>query len=141
MPMLRTKHAIASIAAIAACLPAASSAQAQTYNTSTDWSSSTSTPGPWTYGEEYTLGGPLTNYTIETDYQGGQVSLWNNPDAQSLCPAVFKNNTNQTITAFSTVTIGANETIFHPGNQGQYSVFQFAAQNAGSYKLTSSFGA
>ena len=141
MQMLGRKLTGIAVAAVAVCLYASSGAYAAaSYNISDDWSSVTSSPGPWSYGEQNVLGGTLTNYQIETDYQGGQVSLWNNPDAQSLCPAVFHNNTNQTITAFNTVTLNPFETIFHPGNAGQYSVIHFTAPTAGAYKITSAFG-
>lgn len=139
MKLLKMKDLVLAVAAAAVCLCLAPGASAQTYNTSTDFSTTSSSAGVWTYGDQLTLGGALTNYTVENSLDGGAIQLWNNPDNVAFDPSVFKNMTDQTVT-FGTLTLNPYETAFHPGQTGQYSVYQFTAPTAGTYDINSTFG-
>jgi len=124
------------VALIAGC----TAASAATYNAAADWTTATSSGTPWAYGSETSLGGSITFYTTESNLAGSNsaIQIWNGPNEVSNVPADFTNVTNQTVTDGS-LTLGANDSAFHPGPNGQYSVYQFTAPTTGTYDVSGSF--
>lgn len=95
------------------------------YDVATDFSVTNGNPnGVWTYGYASTLGGALVPY--DQIYTDSSYDVWRSTVVQSLgAPAnwKFKSGPNTGTTAF------------HPGPNGEYSIFRFTTPSSGTYDL------
>lgn len=111
-------------------------AQAAVYDVNADFAVASNPNGVWTYGFETTLGGALTLYdqTNTTDCNSGS---WRSSTVQSLgAPVDCSNKTN-----IQGGFIPAHSAGFHPGPNGEYSVFRFTTPALDTYDLFATFGA
>ena len=113
----------------------AGAAHATVYNASADFSLASNPNGVWTYGDETTLGATLNNYDKTFIHSG--IVEWNSL-AFDQAPLVANNPTNAPIQV-GTVIVPAHSADFHPGENGEFSVFRFTTLAAGTYALAASF--
>ena len=110
-----------------------SMAQATVYDVFSDFSLASNPNGVWSYGYETTLGGTLNLYD-STDTSGGY-EVWRSTVVQSLgAPADWINPTASTIGVTP-----AHTAAFHPGPNGEFSIYRFTTPSTGSYVLSSIF--
>lgn len=111
-----------------------------------DFSTTTNPNGAWQYGYETTLGGAFTVY--DTFYAGNDatfngLSVWaasNVLDHQGAhIPVVGANTTGATLNPVGTYSVAPGQTIFHPGERGQYSVARYTPPSAGVYVVQVTF--
>ncbi len=118
----------------------AAAAQAQTYNIHSDFSiANNPANGVWSYGyEPLVLGvpGPFVLYN-ENNEMIGNAQVWNATAPQNASvPADWNNSTNS-----SQLNIDpAQQAVFHPGANGEISIFRFTAPAAGTYSVTGLMG-
>ena len=125
---------IAVVAAAAFSLPLAG--QAATYDATTDFSITNGNPnGVWSYGYETTLGGPLNLY-VNSGTENGNLFWRTNAITNLGAPVDAVNPDNVQHGLLPPHTLD-----FHPGGNGEFSIFRFTAPSTGAYVLTSSFGA
>ena len=105
------------------------------FNAAVNFSATNNPNGVWSYGQEATLGGSFSLYTIRSSSSG--VNYWGVGSILTP-PEVFHNSTNNVVN-LSTITLQPGQLAFHPGPQDQYSVIRFTAPTAGTYLLNSSF--
>jgi len=125
------------VAVIVGCTGAA---QAATYDISTDFSTASNPNGVWTYGYSTTLGGILIPY--DQPSTSGGIQFWQSSIVQvSGTPVDFNNQTNGAIiTCGGCDALPAHTAAFHPGPNGEFSVYRFIAPSAGIYMLDATFG-
>ena len=111
------------------------STRAVTYDLALDFSTNANPNGVWSYGYTSTLGGSLNLYDESGDSSG--LLFWRHNLALG-APSVVWNSTTNTIQG-GTPVIGPGAAAFHPGPNGQFSLFRFAAPANDSYRLESSF--
>ncbi|MHB1233838.1 MAG: VPLPA-CTERM sorting domain-containing protein [Burkholderiales bacterium] len=107
-------------------------AQATVYDVFSDFSLAANPNGVWSYGYETTLGGALNLYDspVTSGYE-----IWRSTVVQSLgAPADWINPTASTIGVTP-----ANTAAFHPGPNGEFSIYRFTTPSTGSYVLSSIF--
>ena len=126
------RHLASTALCLAGLLTSAPSVRAQTFSAATDWSSSTNPLGVWSYGSKSGLGQVLSLYGSNGPYLA--LSSW---QTSSALPAVFKNQTNATV-SYSAVYL-PGEISAHPGSRGELSVFRFTAPANGMYAVQSHF--
>jgi PEP-CTERM motif len=110
------------------------------YNNAADFSPTNNPNGVWSYG--YLAPGltPLASTFIlytATSTLGSTIQNWS-PSSASRNPDDFYNSSNAPAT-FSTLTLQAKEAAFHPGPNGEYSVYRFTAPSSGLYNLSAIF--
>lgn len=103
------------------------------YDVAADFSTSSNPNGVWTYGYALTLGGSLILYN-----QPGSVSGIDYWSLSGNVPDVAHNSTPYPV-SIGTPLFGPYQAAFHPGQQGEYSIFRFTAPVAGCYQLQTSF--
>lgn len=108
--------------------------QAATYDAGTDFATASDPNGVWTYGDETTLGGTLTLYNSSGTENG---NLFWRPVNNSLGAPADAYNPDSVQHGF----VPGHTAAFHPGPNGEFSIFRFTAPTTGLYGLTSSFGA
>jgi hypothetical protein len=118
----------------AAAIAAPQAAKAQTYDVGADFSLSNPS-GVWSYGSKATPLGAFTAYALSGT--SGTLQYWTSNVGGDLTPGVF-HNVGAAFTS-GTVNYAVGETAFHPGPNGEISVFRFTAPTAGSYTLASRF--
>jgi len=123
------------VAVIVGCSGAA---RAATYDISTDFSTASNPNGVWTYGYSTTLGGALIPYVQSTTTIDG-IQIWRNLIGTE--PVDFNNPTNgDVVTCGSCLALPAHTAAFHPGPNGEFSVYRFTTQIPGTYVLDATFG-
>ena len=121
------------VAVIVGCTGAA---RAATYDISTDFSTASNPNDVWTYGFSTTLGGILIPY-VQSSTSGG-IQAWRSLNANE--PVDFNNQTNGAIiTCVGCDALPAHTAAFHPGPNGEFSVYRFIAPSAGIYMLDATF--
>lgn len=116
-------------------------AQAQTYDAAADFSATNNPNGVWMYGYSNTQGGSFNLYTNTATFgQDGLMDAWNRPNSgfPDYYPLVFHNGTANTV-AFSGGEVGPGRAGFHPGPEGQYSIFRWTAPATSEYALNTLF--
>lgn len=103
-------------------LAAAPLAHAVVYDVATDFSLASNPNGVWTYGYSGTLGGTLNLYD-QAAIDGVGNNTWRSTVVQSLGAPVDWKRTDGT-------------TAFHPGPNGEYSIYRFTAPSLGTYNLS-----
>ena len=133
-------HALVLAAAIAGT---AATAQAATFDIASDFSTTTNPKDPWSYGfapPVITPGVPpaLVLYDVKgTDGCGRP--FWNSSVVQSLgAPAVFDNPTANPLNCGIYIH-PAHTAGFHPGPNGEFSIYRFTTPSAGNYALDATF--
>lgn len=122
--------------AMALLIASASGSYAATvYDAAADFSATSNPNGVWSYGQEPTLGGSLSLYTVHNNSSG--VDYWGTGSFLTP-PEVFHNGTSSVVHV-STITLQPGQLAFHPGPQDQYSVIRFTSPVAGAFDLSSSF--
>jgi hypothetical protein len=116
-------------------LAAAGAAHATVYDASADFSFTSNPNGVWTYGYETTLGATLNIY--DKTFTHSSLEQWNSL-AYDQAPLVANNSTDAPI-HIGIVTVPAHSADFHPGENGEFSVFRFTTPAAGTYALAASF--
>jgi hypothetical protein len=131
------KNRTANLLAIMAFSLASSclSTQALTWDLALDFSTNSNPNGVWAYGYTTTLGGSLNLYDESGDASG--LLFWRHNLALG-APSVVWNSTTNPIQG-GTPVIAPGAAAFHPGPNGQYSLFRFTAPADDSYRLESSF--
>jgi hypothetical protein len=110
---------------------------ALSWNTADGFSAVSNPNGVWQYGYETTLGGTFSPYSYATK-RGTAIDFWTR-SASLDNPSVFHNpNMSSPVSAFD-FTLQPNQTAFHPGPNGQYSLFRWTAPNAGLYSIHADF--
>jgi len=123
------------VAVIVGCTGAARAAT--TYDISTDFSTASNPNDVWTYGFSTTLGGILIPY-VQSSTSGG-IQAWRSLNANE--PVDFNNQTNGAIiTCVGCDALPAHTAAFHPGPNGEFSVYRFTTQIPGTYVLDATFG-
>lgn len=108
---------------------------AATYSAGPDFSIASNPNGVWSYGYESTLGGPLNLYDVSGTSGGNE--FWASSAVNSLgAPDVAYNPTNT-----QNGLVPAHTAAFHPGPNGEFSIYRFTAPTTGLYNLASTFGA
>lgn len=107
-----------------------------TYDSGTDFSLAANPNGVWTYGSEPTLAGEFSAYTFSGTFSGAQ--FWG-ADANGDPPLDFYNPTASTIQTSATAFLAPGQSAFHPGPNGEYSVYRFTAPATGVYALIGAF--
>jgi PEP-CTERM motif len=107
-----------------------------TYDSGNDFSLASNPNGVWTYGSEPTLAGAFTAYAFSGTFSG--VEYWG-ADANGDPPLDFHNPTASTIQTSQTAFLGPGQTAFHPGPNGEYSIYRFTAPATGVYSLIGAF--
>ena len=108
-----------------------------TYNNATDFSLTGNPNGAWSYG--YLSPGALPDSSTFAPFansvNNGGLQVWND-SVSSL--AAFDNPTNSVL-HYGSGVLQPGEAGFHPGPNGQYSVYRFTAPATGSYSLSALF--
>jgi hypothetical protein len=109
-------------------------------NISADFSTAANPNGVWTYGYSAGLGGTLINYDVSgTDANG--IQSWHSSVVFVLgTPADFNNPTSNPVNLGGAVFLPAHTAGFHPGPNGEFSVYRFTTPTAGTYNLSAVFG-
>jgi hypothetical protein len=111
---------------------------AQIWNTANDFSAVNNPNGVWQYGYESTLGGALILYNVPTTLGTG-LNYWTSSNTGAdPNPNVSHNPSTSPVAAFDFVS-QPNETQFHPGASGQFSVFRWTAPFAGMFSIQADF--
>jgi hypothetical protein len=129
-------------AALALLLGGAGPAKAgMVYNNAADFSPTNNPNGVWSYGKLASGIAPLVSsfslYTFTTTFGG--IQDWGSSSSQ-FNPNDFYNPANTPVT-FGSLTLQAHQAAFHPGPNGEYSVFRFTTPSRGSYNLSATFTA
>ena len=95
------------------------------FDAATDFSVASNPNGVWTHGYSSTLGGTLNLYDQGFTDSGGNL-VWRSTVVQSLGAPVNARRTDGTA-------------VFHPGPNGEYSVFRFTTPFLGTYNLGVTF--
>lgn len=107
-------------------------------NVATDFSATSNPNGVWSYGYESTLGGTLNLYDQSGNDPAGY-DYWRSVVEASVIPEDIHNPTGSPIDLGTSVTIPAGGAMFHPGRNGEYSVYRFTAPADGTYDLVVTF--
>jgi hypothetical protein len=107
-----------------------------TYDSSSDFSLASNPNGVWTYGSEPTLAGAFTAYTFSGTF--GSAEFWG-ANANGDPPLDFYNPTASTVQTSQTAFLGPGLSAFHPGPNGEYSIYRFTAPATGVYALIGAF--
>jgi hypothetical protein len=110
-------------------------ADAATYVAANDFSTTNNPNGVWQYGLKTTLGSPFILLDTPTR-RGTDLDFWTNSNNE---PSVFHNANATPTSAFSDFTLQPNQTAFHPGQAGEFSIFRWTAPNDGTYALHADF--
>lgn len=121
---------------VASCLAGTADA-ATVYDVAKDFSPTSNPNGVWTYGYETTLGGSFTVYDAEA-VNGGRTFWTGSNFAFGGPPADFANLGNTDITS-GTAPLAAHSAAFHPGPNGEFSIYRFTAPTDGTYSLATTF--
>jgi hypothetical protein len=120
-------------------------AGAVSFDTDNDFSVKSNPNGVWSYGSEPfgSLGGPFTLFTTSQAKRDGWMDSWTTPSG---FPIDYHNTTGSVLNPppnglCSTCVVPAYGTAFHPGSNGDYSLFRFTAPSGGSYLINVTFGA
>jgi len=109
------------------------------YNNATDFSITGNPNGAWSYG--YLSPGASPDSSTFTPYansgDNGGIKEWWAPFTLNT-PSVFDNPTNGVLD-YGTGVLQPGQAGFHPGPNGQYSVYRFTAPSTGSYSLSAVF--
>ena len=127
-------HAIV-LTTAAALAATPGSAGAQTYDVGADFSLANPS-GAWTYGSKPTVLGAFAPYAL-SGTTAGTLQYHTSNVGGDLTPGVY-HNAGAAFTSGS-VNYAAGETAFHPGPNGEISVFRFTAPTTGTYNLTSRY--
>ncbi len=128
----------------AAIAGTAATAQAASYDIASDFSTASNPNDPWSYGFAPVLAPPTVPALVLYDQNGttscgGDRPFWRSSVVQSLgAPAVFDNPTGSPIDCGIYVH-PAHTAGFHPGQNGEFSIYRFTAPSAGSYALDATF--
>ena len=109
-----------------------------TYDSGTDFSLAANPNGVWTYGSEPTLGGAFTAYAFSGTFSGSGAEFWG-ANANGDPPVDFYNPTTSTIQTSATAFLAPGQSAFHPGPNGEYSIYRFSAPATGVYALIGAF--
>ena len=134
------KRAILILGAMALLLGGVGQAKASPiYNNANDFSLASNPNGVWSYGS--LAGGSSPNASTFALYPSNGtasgIDFWGPTSA--LSPPVDFHNPNATVLTFSTITMQPGQAAFHPGPNGEYSVYRFTTPTAGSYSLSALF--
>ncbi len=134
---MKTKMPSRQLACLAAWLSfVVSACGGQLYDPAADFSALNNPNGVWSYGYSLTLGGPLIPYSDALNVSG--VDIWRTNISLG-DPLIMHNPTTNTVTIFSTVTLGPGQLGLHPGPNDQFSVLRFAAPLSGLYQVSAMF--
>ena len=131
--------------AAAIAMGGAGAAEAAVYDISADFSNDFVAPaspvnpnGVWTYGYSSTLGGSLTLYDVST-LGGNGIQGWHSSVLYAAgTPSVWNNPTGSAVSGWP-ISMPGNTAAFHPGPDGEYSVYQFTSPVTGSFALSANF--
>jgi hypothetical protein len=137
-PMKRTTRTLAALALLFGGVRQACAGSI--YNNAADFSPTNNPNGVWSYGEFAPGATPIAStfslYTLPNTFSGTIENWGTLPPPEN--PNDFYNASNAPVT-FSTLTLQAKEAAFHPGPDGQYSVYRFTTPSSGLYDLTAIF--
>ena len=105
------------------------------FDVALDFSTAANPNGAWSYGYATSLGASLILYTDGGNSSG--LDYWQK-NLSLGAPSVAHNPSTNTLD-FGTPVYGPGQAGFHPGPNGQYSVFRFTAPWSGPYRLESLF--
>jgi hypothetical protein len=113
-----------------------SSITAQSWNSADDFSAVNNPNGVWQYGYETTLGGAFTLY----DLPFTPVTGLNNWSSSSIGvdPNVLHNASASPV-AIADFVIQPNQTSFHPGPNGEFSIYRWTAPTVGTFSIQADF--
>jgi hypothetical protein len=142
MPMITSTSIAASHKSASAGRTATSTIAAQStphvYDISNDFSPVLNPGGPWSYGWSSNLG---SAFIIDTDHHlRGNIDEWAGDLADDGNPGVYHNGTGHADDSFG-VPFATNQTIIHPGPNGEYAVVRWTAPAAGDYLIQARFSA
>ena len=107
----------------------------------------TASNGPWSYGWEQQLSGPLRLYSrpFQVKYWGIDAAGWSQngegpENGDHCCPFVAKNTSGREVRE-QVIEIPANQLWFHPGPKGEFSVVRWQGKAAGRYVVEARFSA
>jgi len=125
------------VAVIVGCSGAA---RAATYDISADFSTASNPNDVWTYGYSTTLGGLLIPYDQPSN--SGGIQAWRSTIVQTFgTPVDFNNPTDgAVVTCDFCIALPAHTAAFHPGPNGEFSVYRFTTQIPGIYVVDATFG-
>jgi Bacterial Ig-like domain (group 3) len=115
------------------------------YNNAAQFGFDTNPKGVWSYGYLAPSSTPETpdastftryNGSAQVSGHGGYILEWSVPGGSD--PNTIYNPFGQPVT-IDTATWQPNQASFHPGPNGEYSVYRFTAAQAGSYPLSATF--
>ena len=140
---------VAAAAVLSVFVPARARADT-VYNNAVDFSATNNPNGVWSYGwlapgaapnastftlytQSFTV---PTGYTLSFPAPTG-LEVWG---ANTVNPQwVFYNSSNSAQTYYGTLTLQPGEAAFHPGPDGEYSVYRFTAPTTGTYSVATEF--
>ncbi len=129
------------IAAFLAAAIAMTLGIAEAADINADFSTASNPNGVWTYGFSTTLGGTLTNYDQPGTNPSSGLQFWLSSTVQSLgAPSDANNPTDSTINPAGTNPLPPHTALFHPGPNGEFSVYRFTTPTTGTYDLSAIFG-
>ncbi len=102
------------------------------YDAVADFSTSNNPNGPWSYGQEATLGGSFS-LLPPLSFAGGQMSGWG-----GFFPFIVRNTTAGPVQD-GTTTYANTALAMHPGSSGAFSVLRWTAPSSGEFSLAVSF--
>lgn len=114
----------------------AAPARAQSWSASDDFSPTNNPNGAWRYGYETALGGAFTDYNVSTTLGTG-LDFWRASNVGNE-PNLFHNSSENPVEAFDFV-LQPDQTAFHPGPTGQFSVFRWTAPRDGLFSIHADF--
>jgi hypothetical protein len=140
MRMLHAVHILA--ATVVTCLwtlgadPALQAGDLPSWDVASDFCPTSNPCGAWSYGWSATAGSAFTLYTQPLNVG---IDTWSDPSLGSLEPDDFHNGTLDTVTPACCNPIPPGTAGFHPGPNGENSVFRWTAPTSGLYTITATF--
>ena len=133
------KLGIVSVVTGIALFATATESNAQTYNPTTDFSSSSNPTGVWSYGYSHPVGPPAYTFTLFNTESGGAgvVDAWSDSTYDTLgTPSVVLNNSGTSEDGVAPGQLSLNP---GPVAGGDYAIVRFTAPTAATYDVTGQF--
>jgi hypothetical protein len=106
------------------------------WDVAADFCATTNPCGAWSYGWFAT---PESAFTLYTQPSNVGVDAWSDPSLATFEPDDFHNGTPATVTPACCNPIPPGTAGFHPGPNGENSVFRWTAPSSGIYRIAATF--
>jgi hypothetical protein len=110
---------------------------AQIWSTADQFSATNNPSAVWQYGYQTNLGGTFNAYDTPTSL-GTPLDYWVSSNVGNPNPNVSYNPTASAVAAFDFV-LQSHQTAFHPGPNGEFSIFRWTAPNTGAFAIHADF--